>query len=516
MSDLGVYFGPNAINISESKGRKLANNIQIPLAGIIGNELDEKVPAEIKLVAAFNDSFRRNKVEAKEVTLCLSGKDLIVRTFEIPVLPREELQGAINFEAKKYIPFKVEELISAYQVEFDRLNRTNMVLFMGIKKDTFEKYSSIFKQLNLKLNAIEYAGFSLSRILKLAGAKESGVTGVLCFDSLGQDEINFTVLENGFPLFSRDINLGSAPSDLDQITDASASFSPDKLKTEMRVSLDYYHRKFPAKDLKSIFLVSSPERRQEFEVFIGELGLISKFVDLSRVIAKPLAFSSGLAKSYSASIFKSVPAKVKLDLVESKAKAVKAGAKEPLAWLSLLTKIKLDFRVITAGILICAATAVYGVFQAMPFKQDLAKVMSKRNKDSKFSPDTSYDALKASSLKYKVTLGNLDNLIKNQLFFTEALDILPRSLPQGAWLSKLSLSQREGNRAELILEGMCYLGDSNNEFQAVNKFFADLNASPVFTKYFKDIRIVSIGQAQFASADVTTFYISCKTYKEKK
>ncbi len=284
----------------------------------------------------------------------------------------------------------------------------------------------------------------------------------------------------------------------------------------MRVSLDYYHRKFPAKVLKSIFVISSPDRRQEFEVVIGELGLSSKFVDISRIIAKPVAFSSGLAKSYGASILKSVPMKVKLDLVGSKAKAAKASAKEPAALVSLLTKIKLDFRIIIAGILICVATAVYGVFQVMPFKQDLGKVLSKRNKEAKVSPDASYETLKADSLKSKQSLGNLESLIKNQLFFTEALDILPRALPEGAWLTKLSLAKSEENKAELILEGMCYLGDSNNEFQAVNKFFNNLNTSAAFTKYFKNISIVSIGQSQFENAAVTTFHISCKTYKEKK
>ena len=101
MSDLGIYFGPKAIDISEARGNKLVNNIQIPLSEIGGNELEEKVPTELKLVAAFNDAFRRNKVEAKEASLWISGKEFIMSSFDITILPKYEMHGAINFETKK-------------------------------------------------------------------------------------------------------------------------------------------------------------------------------------------------------------------------------------------------------------------------------------------------------------------------------------------------------------------------------------------------------------------------------
>ncbi len=124
MSSLGIYFGPKLINIVETKGRKPVRDIEVPQTTISAGELEEKVPADVKtieIIALFKDELRRNKIDARESTICLSGKDLIIRTFEIPVLPREELQSAINFEVKKYIPFKVEDLISDFQLKFDKL-----------------------------------------------------------------------------------------------------------------------------------------------------------------------------------------------------------------------------------------------------------------------------------------------------------------------------------------------------------------------------------------------------------
>jgi hypothetical protein len=516
MSDLGIYFGPKAIDVSEVKGRKLINSVQLPLLGIAGNELDEKVPTEIKLVASFNDAFRRNKIEAKETVLCLSGKDLIIRTFEIPVLPKDEMHGAINFEAKKYIPFKVEELISDYQVEFDKASRTNVVLFMGIKKDTYDKYFSILNQLNIKINSIEYSGFSALRVLKLAGIRESGVMSILSFDYQSQDEINFTVLENGFPLFSRDISLSSGPSDLDPIADSAVLLSLDKLKAEIRVSLDYYHRKFPAKPLKNFFILANPDWRQELDAFIGELGLPSKFIDIGRIAGKPMMFSSGFVKSYSVAIYKTISTKVKINLIESKFRAGKVGGGGAVAvFTSLFKKVKIDFRFLIMGVLICAAAFMYGSYRLAPLKLNLDSIINQRIPVGNIDPDSSYEALNIISSKDRKTLNNLDNLIKKQLYITEVLDFIPRVLPDGVWLNKFSLNKRDTG-VELELEGMSYLGNSNDEFQSVNKFLSSLKENNEFAKYFKDISVVSIDHTQFLEATVTTFLISCKSYKEGK
>ncbi|MCX5707179.1 MAG: pilus assembly protein PilM [Candidatus Omnitrophica bacterium] len=280
MNALGIYFGPKTINITETKGKKLINNIQIPLFEVLGSGLEEKVPFEVKAVALLNDAFRMNKIEVKEANLCLSGKDLIIRTFEMPLMPKEELQSAISFEAKKYIPFKLEDLITDYQIEIDNLSHTNIVLFVGIKEETFNLYVSIFKQLNIKVNQIEYSGFSILRALKLGQANESGVTGLLCFDLESEDEINFMVLENGFPLFTRDINLTAGTEGLEKPEKLDSGAALEKLKSEVRVSMDYFHRKFPGKAIQKITVISGDEQRSSLETFMSELAISCKFLNI--------------------------------------------------------------------------------------------------------------------------------------------------------------------------------------------------------------------------------------------
>src|SRR3990167_6290129 len=104
MNSLGVYFGPQFISIVEAKGTKTINFIQVSQAAVsTGELLEEKVPTSVKVITLLKDGLMRNNIEANEAIVSISGKDLIVRTFEMPVLPRQELDTAVNFEVKKYI-----------------------------------------------------------------------------------------------------------------------------------------------------------------------------------------------------------------------------------------------------------------------------------------------------------------------------------------------------------------------------------------------------------------------------
>ena len=292
MNSLGIYFGPSVISIVESKGRQPVNNIRIPRSAISKGEFsDDKVPEEIKIAPYLKDEFKKNKIDNQEVVVSLSGRDLIIRNFEMPMLQRQELYNAVNFEVKKYIPFKVEDLVSDFQLFTDKPARKNYVLFVGIKKETLDKYLSIFQQLGMKVSAVEYSAFSALRLLSLASVKEKDPIAVVNIDLIEEDEINFVVLKDGFPLFSRDIPFISDSQRQPGTSGPQQGLAIERLKREIRVSLDYYDRTFPLKNIGKVFFVMDRDYRLDLENFIKEIGLGSQFININKCIGKPVAFS---------------------------------------------------------------------------------------------------------------------------------------------------------------------------------------------------------------------------------
>ena len=516
MSSLGVYFGPKGIEIAQTKGKKLLKHSYIPQSAISAGELEEKVPIEtkvIEIIALLKDELRKNKIEAKEATISLSGRDLIIRNFEIPLLPQRELHSAINFEVKKYIPFRVEDLISDFQLKYDKPSHTNLVLFMGVKKDVLDKYISILSQLDLKITAIEYSAFSLSRCLKLAGLRDTGVVGILGVDLSQEDEVNFTVLEDGFPLFSRDITLVGGPEEFQGVPLTEAGANLEKLKTEIRISLDYYQRKFPQRSIKKMFLISNPDYRSDLETIMMDTGLPMQFVDLARIIERPTAFSLSFLKSYSSSLSKTIKTNVKVNLLAAKAKAIKKKeVKAEAVPVFLFTGLSLDFRCVFLSAMILIATFGLGLYRTQLLRKESNRITGLRTEVSTVSPEVSYEQLTAIESEYKTKVNTLNNLVEKQLYFTELLDNLPRLLPRGVWFTNLSFNRREEAKIELSLEGWAFLADGSKEFDAVNEFVAKLKQDPQFTKHLPVIDIDYLRREQLNSQTATKFSIRCRNY----
>ncbi|MDD5561854.1 MAG: pilus assembly protein PilM [Candidatus Omnitrophica bacterium] len=514
MNSLGIYFGTDSIGLTEVNKKKLVNSVVIPQEGVFSGNFEEKVPTDVKITALIKDALRTSHIDVNHGTVCISGQDLIIRTFEIPKLPSNELQSAINFEAKKYIPFKLEDLVYNFQVEPDKKTKLNTVLFVGIKKEILEKYISISRQLNIKINVIEYSAFSLLRFLGLCGVKDKGVVASLCFDLDNADEINFMVSENGFPFFSRDIVLSSSIADSGAPDENERTKKYEKLKSEIRISQDYYRRKFPDKGIKTIYVLSGQDMREDLKNFFASSGVTAKFVDTSKVLGKGVKYSSILAKSFGAVLFKDLPSKVKINLFASRPKPDSIKGKEDI--LAFFEGVKVDSRIILLGVLICAITFGYGIYRTMPLRDELSIIKDKKPKLASVSETDDYATLFARDISLKKKLHNLDSLIKDQLYATYFLDIIPKVLPEGIWLTKFISTRKDDGRPEVTLEGEAYLNDSDKEFEAVSTLLSNLKANEFFTTHFKEITITSVDRKSVMNKSVAVFSIICKNYPEKK
>jgi len=515
MNSLGIYFGIKDINLVETSGNKILNNIRLPHPKLEISELEEKVPADVKIMALLKDAFRSYRINAGDATFCISGHDLIIRTFEIPLLPQSELRSGVNFEAKKYIPFKLEDLDYDFQVFFNKKNKTSLVLFVGIKKETLANYVSFAKQLNLKINALEYSAFSVLRFLKLAGIGDSGVIASLCFDLNNEDEANFTVYENGFSLFSRDFDLIGEPAGFEQTAESDLIQKQDKLKNEIRISFDYYNRKFPDKEVKNIFVIADKESQQGLKTFFTDSSVPVKFVDTQKVLGKTTGYSSILVKSFAASLFKLAPLKIKINLIGSRLKAARAAAAagNPLA---LLEGVKVDFKYLFIGAIICIGVFMHGVMRTQVAQQELNDIKNKRVRVRSVPATDNFQELSSASAKYTKRIATLDNLVKNQLYVTPLLNAVPRALPKGVWLESFTLTQSKEVPLELVLNGQVYLTDGEQEFESVNIFLTNLKRDPVFARYFKEIAIAFLDRKDVLGRNLAVFKITCKNLPEKK
>jgi hypothetical protein len=284
----------------------------------------------------------------------------------------------------------------------------------------------------------------------------------------------------------------------------------EKLKTELRISLDYYHRKFPTKKIDRVFFISSKDGRQDIEAFGKEIGLGIEFIDLDKYVGKPLLpFSLTFFKGYSASLAKTINTAIKIDLLAAKTKVAKKAVAPAKAMVSFLESLRLKPAIVILSLLISIGAFAFGMLQKFPLEKDIRQIKAARPKVTSVNPDDSYEELLRIDSQYRAKIKNLHDLIKKQLYLTEPLNIIPTLLPKDIWLSGFSFN-KEKAKVELTLEGLAYVGDSAREFELVNSFASSLRENEVFNKYFKDIGVASLETGQVENEAMTHFLISCR------
>ena len=143
--------GPKLIKFGQAdiypKGEAQHSGEIIPeaLAGSVSiahDGLSEKTKTkEEYIIEAIKKVFRENKVKPGNVVTAIPSEEIMVRYFQMPKIPRQEREAAVSFEAKRYMPFRMEEVVSDFQVLPNKIVQNSMdVVFVAVKKDTIEQY----------------------------------------------------------------------------------------------------------------------------------------------------------------------------------------------------------------------------------------------------------------------------------------------------------------------------------------------------------------------------------------
>jgi len=166
------------------------------------------------------------------------------------------------------------------------------------------------------------------------------------------------------------------------------------------------------------------------------------------------------------------------------------------------------------GILICLLPFGYGIYHSISLNNEINTVKNSRVEVEKVDVNLNSEQLSEINTEYKKKIEQLDALVMKQLYVTPILDVIPRVIPEGTWLTNLKIDKKELGKVTLVLKGVCYLRSADKEFEAINRFLEGLRQSPDFSRYFIQIGIDSMDQVERENVSSTVFSLSCKNYKE--
>lgn len=522
----GIYFSSKGLVIVQQGSGRVMNQLCVPYPSFgpeAGGALVEDIFEIFKnrddeLMAFMQKAIRDSKVDTKNVVVALPPKDLIIRFFEMPNIPKSEVVAGINFEMKKYIPFKIEELAYDFQYRVKQKANVIEVILCGMRQDPLDRYVNLFKQLSLNVLAFEPGLFSLFRLLVIKNKISSLHSYVILeFD---KEEANIMIAEKGFSYFTRDIKLVSAKAGAK--TQDEFDTIVFRLINEVRVSLDYYRRQFLRKDVDELIAISSKGFSGLVDNFSKELGLKVSFIalnDLLKLKDAPDEMLSDASKALGAALRIERPSLVTLNLGRTKERAEKislafagvAGENLQQVVANFVRESKAALtKGLIAGAIIFLIGYGLGFSKLFPLEKEFAAATVKQPPLLPGVDVTSLDTVKSSESTFQDKEIDLSGLIDDYAPFYKKLILLARLLPTGVWLNSFTYTVLP---LSLDLNCASYAEDEKERSDNINKFVLSLRENKEFKK---DLSFVDLRSYRETIAPGNVYYMQFDVHCEKK
>jgi len=213
--DIGTDHVRAAYIKPSGSGFALAGYGSVPLP--FGSVVEGEIVDPQAVASSIRDLWKRFGIKSKDVAIGVSNQKVVVRLIDLPFMEKDELAGAIQYQAQDYIPIPVDEAILSFERIGDYMTPADEhmmeVLLVAAQRDMISSAVSAVQSAGLKLAQIDVTAFALVRSLLGPVAsvlpdeleEQGSATGMIHITS---GLTNIAVVERGVPRFTRVSALG--------------------------------------------------------------------------------------------------------------------------------------------------------------------------------------------------------------------------------------------------------------------------------------------------------------------
>jgi len=265
-------FGRKKAAVGIDVGTHGIKAVEIGVAGSkveITNAGYAEVGGDDQRTDALKQLIHEKGLKGRDVVSSVAGRSVIVRYVNVRKMDASELHNAIRFEADKYIPFSIDEVVldcqpidGAENIGPDEMK----VLLVAVKRNMIEEQVALLRACGVNPVIMDVDGFALGNAHLLAAGGETP-EGVRAMVDIGASKTNINVMEADRSLFTREVYVGGGdfsqemskrlsvnPFEVEELKndpgareeellDAVQSVTDD-LGNEIRLSLDFFENEF--------------------------------------------------------------------------------------------------------------------------------------------------------------------------------------------------------------------------------------------------------------------------------
>ncbi len=217
---LGIDIGTSAIKIVElgiSSGKPILSNYAwMPIKTPFDSNRMKTENLEVPFAEYLKKMIKEAGFRSQKAYVSIPAFGGLITLIDFPEMNRDDMDQAIRFEAHKYIPTSLDDVIISWDIVDDKKVADNsgqessnnsssskiQVLLVAASKNKVAKYESLIRSAGLELRAMELESFPMVRSLV------GNDPGSFIVVDIGSRICNIMLVENGTIKINRNIDAG--------------------------------------------------------------------------------------------------------------------------------------------------------------------------------------------------------------------------------------------------------------------------------------------------------------------
>ena len=207
---VGLDIGSGLIKVAvidhSKKQPELVKVSVVPLladAIVEGEVMDPGIVAE-----AIQSALAAADVKGKQVVTAVGGRDVIIKKIQIERVKEQQARELMRWEAEQHVPFDMESVELDFQIlDPDDEGVEMSVLLVAAKRELIESKLRILTDAGLEPGMVDVDAFALHNAFEINYPE--AMRGIVALVNIGHDVTNINILDDGVPILTRDITVGT-------------------------------------------------------------------------------------------------------------------------------------------------------------------------------------------------------------------------------------------------------------------------------------------------------------------
>ena len=207
---VGLDIGSGLIKVAViDHSRSEPELIRVAVVPLLADAIVEGEIMDPGIVAeAIQGALAAADVKGKQVVTAVGGRDVIIKKIQIERVKEQQARELMRWEAEQHVPFDMESVELDFQILDPNADGVEMsVLLVAAKRELIEAKIRILTDAGLDPALVDVDAFALHNAFEVN--YPDAMHGVVALVNIGHEVTNINILDEGVPILTRDITVGT-------------------------------------------------------------------------------------------------------------------------------------------------------------------------------------------------------------------------------------------------------------------------------------------------------------------